>query len=107
MNLSATTTSKPNSIFLFLFLYFLFLEPINFYHASVQLIEYPTAWTTGSRVHISWNPNELADRPITVQIINLVDRLGTIQVHSIITVISEQENVGKADFDLPELSNTR
>ena len=85
------------------FVFVFFLEPINFYHASIQLIEYPTAWTTGRRVQISWNPDELADRPITVQIINL----GTIQVHSVITVVSEQENVGKAEFDLPELNNTR
>ena len=58
-------------------------------------------------MQISWNPDELADRPITVQIINLAARLGTIQVHSVITVVSEQENVGKAEFDLPELNNTR
>ena len=86
---------------------FVSLEPIKFYHASVQLIEYPTAWISGSRVHITWNPNELADQPITVDIINIVYHLATIQVDSNITVVSEQGNTGKAEFDLPELDNSR
>lgn len=86
---------------------FVFLEPVNFYNTSVQLSEYPTVWTPGGRVRVLWNSKELADQPVTIDIINLVEHLGTIQVHSNITVVSEQENTGKSEFNLPDLDNIR
>ena len=48
------------------------------------------------------------DRPVTIQIITLVlNPLGIVQARAIITVIKEQENTGKAEFNLPDLANER
>ncbi|XP_068710936.1 protein mesh-like [Montipora foliosa] len=81
------------------------LDPVNLTKSFVKLREYPTAWTAGSRVKITWDPTELADQPVTVQIINLViNQFDIVQPHSNISVVKEQENTGKAEFDLPHLA---
>ena len=43
----------------------------------------------------------------TVEIINLFDGRGGIKVHSSITVVSDQLNTGKAEFDLPKMETFR
>lgn len=68
----------------------------------------PELWTSGNRVGISWDPQELAvEQLVTVEIINLFDGQEGIKVHSNITVVSEQLNTGKAEFDLPKIETLR
>lgn len=82
-------------------------EPFHSYDAYVQRGD-TKIWTTGNRVEISWNPQELAaDQPVTVEIINCVDGENGIEIHSNITVVSEQPNTGKAEFHLPKMENLR
>ena len=65
-------------------------------------------WTFGNRVGISWDSQELAaEQLVTVEIINLIDGRGGIKVHSSITVVSDQLNTGKADFELPKMETLR
>ena len=42
---------------------------------------------------------------MTVEIINLVDCEGVIQVHSNVTVVREKPNTGDAEFNLPVVDN--
>lgn len=42
-----------------------------------------------------------------VEIINLFDSQEGIKVHSNITVVSDQLNTGKAEFDLPNMETLR
>lgn len=44
---------------------------------------------------------------VTIEIINLLDGRGGIKVHGNITVVSDQLNTGKAEFDLPEMETLR
>jgi len=108
-----TTTSKEVTLFLYstddvnLKMAQVFLiEPPNFYDAYIQRGD-PKLWTFGNRVGISWDSQELAVEHVMVEIINLFDGQEGIKVHSNITVVSDQLNTGKAEFDLPNMETLR
>lgn len=82
-------------------------DPPKFYDTYVQRGN-PKLWTYGNRVGISWDSQELPlEQPVAVEIINLFDGRGGIKVHGNITVVSYQQNTGKAEFDLPKMETLR
>ena len=82
-------------------------DPQKFYDTYVQRSD-PKLWTYGNRVGISWDSQELPEEQlVAVEIINLFDGRGGIKVHANITVVSDQQNTGKAEFYLPKMETFR
>lgn len=82
-------------------------EPPKFYDTYVKRGD-PELWTFGNSVGISWDFQELpVEQLVTIEIINLLDGRGGIKVHGNITVVSDQLNTGRAEFDLPKMEALR
>ena len=57
-------------------------------------------------MNVTWNPLELADQPVTLEIMTFIEVNGAMKLLNIVIVVREKPNTGRAEFDIPQFDNT-